>query len=62
MNSSTEAAMDVFEFKAEEQQSSEIEANRFCSNFTITENGIFLCFLKLNFGFCVVVRHFPGMF
>ncbi|KAL3353637.1 hypothetical protein AABB24_018387 [Solanum stoloniferum] len=31
--------MDVFEFKAEEEQPSEIEANRFCNNYTITENG-----------------------
>ncbi|CAN4119552.1 unnamed protein product [Withania somnifera] len=38
MNSSTEA-MDVFEFKAEEQPS-EIEANRFCAKYTTTENGV----------------------
>ncbi|KAG5575382.1 hypothetical protein H5410_055516 [Solanum commersonii] len=31
--------MDVFEFKAEEEQPSEIEANRFCNNYTIIENG-----------------------
>ncbi|KAJ8541652.1 hypothetical protein K7X08_002468 [Anisodus acutangulus] len=37
MNDSTEA-MDVFEFKAEEQPP-EIEANRFCSQYIVTQNG-----------------------
>ncbi|XP_069147621.1 probable ubiquitin-like-specific protease 2B isoform X6 [Solanum lycopersicum] len=31
--------MDVFEFKPEDEQPSENEANRFCNNYTITENG-----------------------
>lgn len=39
MNSAAEAAMDVFEFKPEEQMPSEIEANRFCTNNTVTRNG-----------------------
>ncbi|KAK4359006.1 hypothetical protein RND71_021235 [Anisodus tanguticus] len=37
MNDSTEA-MDVFEFKADEQPP-EIEANRFCSKYIVTQNG-----------------------